>query len=192
MPAPNPIDYLDVLFAQRDLLDARRVLIETKREQLSAIVNTYQALGGGGYLLPIPVPKPLQSHPWWHHLKLTRASKEAEGATKPVPAPAAPERAPEAIPDLEPLPAIAARGPAPLPATDPARSPEPPAITTEGGTGSAHQQRDLEMTEPRPVGVKLETWRFSRRSRPVEIRGAPASGTVQRESREDGDRPRRR
>jgi multidrug efflux system outer membrane protein len=44
------IDYLEVLLAQRDLLEARRVLIDTKREQLSAIVNAYQALGGG--LLP--------------------------------------------------------------------------------------------------------------------------------------------
>lgn len=40
-------EYIDVLFAQRDLMDARMVLIDTKREQLSAIVNTYQALGGG-------------------------------------------------------------------------------------------------------------------------------------------------
>jgi NodT family efflux transporter outer membrane factor (OMF) lipoprotein len=41
------IDYLDVLTAQRDLFEAIRVLIDTKGEQLSAIVNTYQALGGG-------------------------------------------------------------------------------------------------------------------------------------------------
>ena len=40
-------EYLDVLFAQRDLRDARVALIDTKAEQLSAIVNTYQALGGG-------------------------------------------------------------------------------------------------------------------------------------------------
>lgn len=40
-------EYIDVLFAQRDLRDARMVLIDTKRQQLSAIVNTYQALGGG-------------------------------------------------------------------------------------------------------------------------------------------------
>ena len=44
------VDYMDVLFAQRDLVDARTVFIETKREQLSAIVNAYQALGGGAGL----------------------------------------------------------------------------------------------------------------------------------------------
>ncbi len=41
------VEYIDVLFAQRDLVDARAIFIETKQEQLSAIVNTYQALGGG-------------------------------------------------------------------------------------------------------------------------------------------------
>jgi NodT family efflux transporter outer membrane factor (OMF) lipoprotein len=40
-------EYIEVLFAQRDLLEARTTLIETKRRQLSAVVNTYQALGGG-------------------------------------------------------------------------------------------------------------------------------------------------
>jgi len=44
------VEYLEVLLAQRDLIDARTVLIETKKEQLSAIVNTYQALGGGDLL----------------------------------------------------------------------------------------------------------------------------------------------
>ncbi len=46
------IEYIDVLFSQRDLRDARMIFIDTKLEQLSAIVNTYQALGGG--LLSIP------------------------------------------------------------------------------------------------------------------------------------------
>ncbi|HWL06787.1 MAG TPA: efflux transporter outer membrane subunit [Planctomicrobium sp.] len=41
------IEYFDVLFAQRDLMEARMDLIETKRLQLAAVVNTYQALGGG-------------------------------------------------------------------------------------------------------------------------------------------------
>lgn len=43
-------EYVDVLFSQRDLLEARVDLIETKQQQLSAIVKAYQALGGG-YLL---------------------------------------------------------------------------------------------------------------------------------------------
>lgn len=41
------VEYIDVLLVQRDLMDARMVLIDTKRQQLAAIVNTYQALGGG-------------------------------------------------------------------------------------------------------------------------------------------------
>lgn len=41
------VEYVDVLLATRDLLEARTNLIETKQQQLSAIVNTYQALGGG-------------------------------------------------------------------------------------------------------------------------------------------------
>lgn len=43
-------EYVEVLLAQRDLMDARMVLIDTKRQQLAAIVNTYQALGGGDVL----------------------------------------------------------------------------------------------------------------------------------------------
>ena len=60
------VEYMDVLFAQRDLLDARRILIETKQEQLSATVYAYQALGGGGYLSPILDPAVLQhnNHRW--------------------------------------------------------------------------------------------------------------------------------
>jgi multidrug efflux system outer membrane protein len=43
-------EYVEVLLAQRDLLEARIVLIETKKQQLSASVNAYQALGGGDLL----------------------------------------------------------------------------------------------------------------------------------------------
>ena len=54
------VEYIDVLFAQRDFNEARMVAIETKKEQLSAIVNAYQALGGGwrnvGGPFPIPLP----------------------------------------------------------------------------------------------------------------------------------------
>jgi outer membrane protein, multidrug efflux system len=42
-------EYVEVLLAQRDFMEARMVLIETKKEQLSAIVNAYQALGGGDF-----------------------------------------------------------------------------------------------------------------------------------------------
>ncbi|HET6423583.1 MAG TPA: TolC family protein [Planctomycetaceae bacterium] len=61
------VEYVDVLFAQRDLLEARIDMIETKQQQLSAIVNAYQALGGG-YLfmeqvlgpddISLPLPEP--------------------------------------------------------------------------------------------------------------------------------------
>ncbi len=43
-------EYMEVLLAQRDLQEARMVVIETKQQQLSAIVTAYQALGGGGWL----------------------------------------------------------------------------------------------------------------------------------------------
>jgi len=42
------VEYMEVLLAQRDLMEAKMVLIETKQEQLAAVVNAYQALGGGG------------------------------------------------------------------------------------------------------------------------------------------------
>lgn len=41
-------EYIDVLLAQRDLMEARTVLINTKQDQLTSIINAYQALGGGG------------------------------------------------------------------------------------------------------------------------------------------------
>lgn len=44
------VDYMEVLLAQRDLLEARMVIIVTKQQQLAAIVNAYQALGGGAAL----------------------------------------------------------------------------------------------------------------------------------------------
>ncbi|MBS1949453.1 MAG: TolC family protein [Bacteroidetes bacterium] len=40
-------DYMEVLFTQRDALDSKFELIETKRMQLNAKVNMYRALGGG-------------------------------------------------------------------------------------------------------------------------------------------------
>lgn len=40
-------DYMEVLMTQRDALESRFELIETKKEQMSALVNVYRALGGG-------------------------------------------------------------------------------------------------------------------------------------------------
>lgn len=40
-------DYMEVLMTQRDALEAKLELIEIKKDQLSALVKTYQALGGG-------------------------------------------------------------------------------------------------------------------------------------------------
>jgi NodT family efflux transporter outer membrane factor (OMF) lipoprotein len=63
------VEYVDVLFSQRDRNDARIILIETKREQLSAIVRTYQSLGGGwqngvqGPLVPAPNIEPVPPPP---------------------------------------------------------------------------------------------------------------------------------
>ena len=40
-------DYMEVLLTQRDALESKFELVETKKEQMSALVNMYQALGGG-------------------------------------------------------------------------------------------------------------------------------------------------
>ncbi|MCB9186326.1 MAG: TolC family protein [Flavobacteriales bacterium] len=40
-------DYMEVLMTQRDALEAKLELIETKKRQMNASVNIYQALGGG-------------------------------------------------------------------------------------------------------------------------------------------------
>lgn len=40
-------DYMEVLLTQRDALEAKFELIETKKQQMNATVNIYQALGGG-------------------------------------------------------------------------------------------------------------------------------------------------
>lgn len=40
-------EYLEVLLTQRDALEAKMELIETKKEQMSAMVDLYKALGGG-------------------------------------------------------------------------------------------------------------------------------------------------
>ena len=43
----NRADYLEVLMTQRDLLETKMQLIETKEKQLSTVVAIYKGLGGG-------------------------------------------------------------------------------------------------------------------------------------------------
>jgi outer membrane protein, multidrug efflux system len=40
-------DYMEVLMTQRDALESRFELIETKKMQMNTMVNIYQSLGGG-------------------------------------------------------------------------------------------------------------------------------------------------
>lgn len=40
-------DYMEVMLTQRDALESKFELIETKKQQMNAVVNMYQALGGG-------------------------------------------------------------------------------------------------------------------------------------------------
>lgn len=40
-------DYMEVLMTQRDVLEAKFELIDTKKEQMIATINAYKALGGG-------------------------------------------------------------------------------------------------------------------------------------------------
>ena len=40
-------DYMEVLLTQRDALESKFDLVETRKQQLNAMVNVYQALGGG-------------------------------------------------------------------------------------------------------------------------------------------------
>jgi NodT family efflux transporter outer membrane factor (OMF) lipoprotein len=40
-------DYMEVLLTQRDALESKFELVETKMQQMNAMVNIYQALGGG-------------------------------------------------------------------------------------------------------------------------------------------------
>jgi len=40
-------DYMEVLLTQRDALESKFDLVETKMQQMNAVVNIYRALGGG-------------------------------------------------------------------------------------------------------------------------------------------------
>ncbi len=92
-------EYIDVLFAQRDLRDARTVLVETKQQQMAAVVNTYQALGGGNVFGrgPLPPLPPIEG--------LGGAVPAPLMAPSPGPAPAPTRPGDEAaVPPLPPIP----------------------------------------------------------------------------------------
>ncbi len=124
---PRPgvdIDYLDVLLAQDALFEARKELIETKEQQLSAIVNTYQALGGGAYLSPPLILASVQAEHKKHHflwLRHSQASAAAGIGPVPPPTPAA-----ETGPVPPPTPAAAETGPVPPPTPAAEGGPVPP------------------------------------------------------------------
>jgi hypothetical protein len=92
--AEAKIDYLDVLLSQRDLLEATTVLIQTKQEQLAAIVNAYQALGGG----------------WWELFGKTDHSGDAHAAPVAPPDDVPPATVPEVLPPPTPVPPGEAAG----------------------------------------------------------------------------------
>ena len=124
-------DYVDVLFAQRDLRDARVALVETKQQQLAAIVNTYQALGGGNML---PVFEPYVPPPFgaWKPFKHWKALAAAKRVPVPVPLPppppgSAPGPVPASPPErrADPIPPPPPdRGPFQLPPLQPDRAPQ--------------------------------------------------------------------
>lgn len=69
-------EYVEVLLAQRDMMEAKLVLVETKKQQLAAIVNAYQALGGGD-LMSCPLPN--------GHLEAPQPVSPPQAETLPAP-----------------------------------------------------------------------------------------------------------
>lgn len=54
-------DYMEVLLTQRDALDAKFELVETKVNQLKSTVAIYRALGGGWDKTPLEVPQVMKN-----------------------------------------------------------------------------------------------------------------------------------
>ena len=116
------VTYMDVLFSQRDLRDARNAYIDQKKMQLSAIVNTYQALGGG--LVPIDFPGSSFEPPkprWpWEQAPVEEIPAQPLPEPEKLPLPEAKPAEPALLPEpiLNPLPAVeepAANSPVLLP-----------------------------------------------------------------------------
>lgn len=117
-------DYLEVLTAQRDRLEAQTALIDTKRQQLAAVVNAYQALGGGG-LSPAAAPPALPGPPV---VLPPAAAPPAAAPALPPPRPAKDPAGPPRLPDAPPpAPPKDKDAPAPqrLPEVPPPPAPRP-------------------------------------------------------------------
>ena len=93
------IEYIELLIAQRDLQDARTGLVNAKRQQLSAVVNAYQALGGGSSVLCPPPDQPVSA------AELPRLPDAL-----PLPAPRPEKGPPEPARMPDPLPVPPAKG----------------------------------------------------------------------------------
>jgi outer membrane protein, multidrug efflux system len=116
------VSYMDVLFSQRDLRDARNNYIDLKKMQLSAIVNTYQALGGG--LVPIDYPgsKYVPPKTRWPWQKVADEEIPARPLPESIPSPLPESPLPEVVSDAFTLPEAI---PAPLPAVENTTSKSP-------------------------------------------------------------------
>jgi NodT family efflux transporter outer membrane factor (OMF) lipoprotein len=122
------VSYLDVLLVQRDLWDARLELIETKQQQLSAIVNVYQALGGGLLGCGHADPRASQHGP--------RLDPPQQGESDPSGAEQLP--APRKQPDQDPAPG---KQPEQLPA--PGKQPEQLSGPNPAQPGRLHEPSQL-------------------------------------------------
>ena len=102
-------EYIEVLFAQRDLMEARLAILDTKKEQLVAIVDAYQALGGGLYQHSNYVETVLPTEP---------PGEPASDQAVPPLVPPQPPAAPDAPMPTPAAPAQDNPAPAPAPAMD--------------------------------------------------------------------------
>ncbi|WP_437205975.1 TolC family protein [Planctomicrobium sp. SH664] len=129
------IDYLDVLFAQRDLMDARMALIETKRQQLSAIVNAYQALGGGLGTIEFSS---------WSYVPVDPFSQPTTSADGEIPI--CPPRLPEFIEPTPTIPPVS--GPALIPPAPDQQPQAPPGVTSEPAPTPAEEKGEEPLSVP--------------------------------------------
>ena len=179
-------EYLDVLTAQQDLRDARVALIDTKERQLTAVVNAYQALGGGNLLANSPRAGLLARTPHTHtvcsgenfwtiseqYYKSGRYCKALWAANKAtVPAldrltvgdkimiPWVDELDPTLVQDVDaPAPPL----PEALPADEPASVPPPPP-PGQPSPFAAGRRRRIPPSEPPPAPIPPRTRRSRRR-----------------------------